>query len=248
MRFSLDTIRFRYRNSPAPALDGITVAFDSGEIVGLAGANGSGKTTLLRILLRQLVDYAGEYRIDGSPVTDIAGNVISRYGIGYAPDEPMLDDALTGYEILELVGRMRGADHDGLAHDVELFVKHLRIGDWLRTQPCSEYSAGMRRKVSIALAFVGPVRFAILDEPVNGLDPLSVVGLRELMAHKRDAGVGSLVSSHILDFIDKSAHQVILLKTGTPLFAGNLDTLRLRRNGESLEHIYYTMFEERDSQ
>jgi ABC-type multidrug transport system ATPase subunit len=244
VRFELRDIGFSYSPASDFSLRDISATFGSHEVIGLAGANGSGKTTVIRILLRQLVSYRGSYRIDGAEVEDIRADMLFRHRLGYAPDIPVLDECLTGYELLGLVGEMRGVSAEGFDEELRRFDATLHLGEWLKQRPCSQYSAGMRKKVSIALAYLGDRSLVILDEPVNGLDPMAVWGLRELIQDKAKEGVGTVVSSHILDFLEKSAAKVLLMRSGEALFYGPLHELLARREESSLEHVYYAMYRE----
>lgn len=242
MKFALESVSYKYHPTASFCLSDINLTVESGRVTGLAGANGSGKTTLIRILLRQLVDYQGNYYIDGETVHDIAANLCAKYGIGYSPDIPVLDDVLTGYEILGIVGQIRGLTRQEAEDQITLLSSLLDLGPWLRVQQCGEYSHGMRKKVSIALAYLGPVRFVILDEPLNGLDPVAVMAVRTLIEQKRGDKVGTLVSSHILDFIEQCADFCILMKQGTLIYGGGLRQLRTLHGNKRLDEIYLSLF------
>jgi ABC-type multidrug transport system ATPase subunit len=242
LKFVLDSVSYKYHPHASFCLNNVNLAVDSGRVTGLAGANGSGKTTLIRIMLRQLVDYQGGYSIDGEAVNDIAANLCSKYRIGYSPDIPVLDDVLTGYEILGIVGQVRGLTRQETEDHIVRLSSLLDLGQWFRVQQCGEYSHGMRKKVSIALAYLGPVRFVILDEPLNGLDPVAVMAVRTLIEQKRGDGVGTLVSSHILDFIEQCADSCVLMKQGTLIYNGGLQALRTVHGNQRLDEIYLSLF------
>jgi ABC-type multidrug transport system ATPase subunit len=241
-RLLFDHVFFSYAPR-AFGLKDISFSFDATDVVGLAGANGSGKTTLIRILLGQLVGFKGEYRINGQIISDVSGSVPFRFSIGYAPDSPVLDDALTGYEILSLVADIRKINKPSFDADIALFTSQLHIEDWMQTKRCAEYSTGMRRKISLAVAFLGTPSFVILDEPTNGLDPVSVFGLKKVIAEKKARGCGCLIASHILDFVEKTADHVLLLKNGSLLYGGSLPKIfDLWPGNKNLEEIYMTLF------
>jgi len=223
-------------------LNSVSVAFESNDIIGLAGANGSGKTTLIRILIRQLVDYKGNYSIDNRTIDDISANLCSSYKIGYAPDDAILDDTLTGYEILQLVAQLRGISADRFEEEFRLFKNYLHLDEWFSSQQCGEYSHGMRKKVSIALAYLGDMKFVILDEPLNGLDPVAVFGLQQLITYKKGRGTGALISSHILDFIEKNSAVVALMKKGEVIYSGDIEKLYQHYAGYKLDEIYFKLF------
>jgi ABC-2 type transport system ATP-binding protein len=242
VKFSLDSVFYKYHPNASFCLSDMSLCIDSSQVSGLAGANGSGKTTLIKILLRQLVDYKGSYHIDDVLINDFSADLCFQYRIGYSPDIPVLDDALTGYEILNIVGQIRGLSQQEFKEQVEQLSGMLDLGPWFRVQQCAEYSHGMRKKISIALAYLGPVWYVVLDEPLNGLDPVAVMAVRSLIEKRRAAGTGTLVSSHILDFIEQCADFCILMKQGSLIYSGILQDLRSLHGNKRLDEIYLRMF------
>jgi len=243
MKFSLSDIHYSYSGSGAMALNAVNMALDSGTITGLVGANGSGKSTLIKILLRQLVRYTGHYTIDSVPVNDYSGSVAGMFGIGYAPEDALLDDSLSGYEMLHIVKEVRKIPEKDFADDVAYFSSALRIENWLQKKTCGEYSQGMKRKTSILLAMIGPLKYIILDEPNNGLDPLSIFGLKQAILRCKERGCGVLVSTHILDIIDKVSDEVVMLRKGLIIYSGKVAQLRDEwPQKSSLEEIYCEMY------
>lgn len=243
MKFLLSDVSYRYNQNSNFSLKDISASFDSTRIIGLAGANGSGKTTLINILTGQFIGFLGSYKIDEKNIHDKFGSLLSTYKIGFAPDIPVLDDLLTGREIMSLVAQIRSIDDATLKKEIDLFKTFLYIEEWFDLSPCKEYSAGMRKKLSLAIALFGFPEFIILDEPLNALDPIAAFGLKQLILHKNKQGCGFLLSSHILDFIEKSADQLIMLKKGEMCFSGTMQELgSLYPSLGSLEEIYFTLY------
>ena len=242
MVFTLNDLSFKYYPKADYALKGLSLSVDSALITGLAGANGSGKTTLIRILLGQLIDIEGAYIIDGRSASDIHGEVLHRYGIGYAPDDILLDEYLTGYEILKIIASLRKIPPIDFENDMRLFSENLRLEEWFHKQQCRAYSSGMRRKTALCLAYLGNPSYVVLDEPTNGLDPLSVYGLKKIIREKKSQGAGTLIASHILDFVEKTADNCILLCKGSLSYQGPLATLTKAHRGAPLEDIYFSLF------
>jgi ABC-type multidrug transport system ATPase subunit len=242
MIFTLNNLCYAYGPGAGYALRDVSLTLDSSKVTGLAGANGSGKTTLIRILLGQLIDIEGEYAIDQAPVRDTHGEIMFRHNIGYAPDEVLLDDYLTGREIMEMVAALRKIPRPDFESDIELFTENLRLENWFQTQPCKACSSGMRRKIELCLAYLGKRAYVVLDEPTNGLDPLSVYGLKKIVQAKKAAGTGALIASHILDFVDKTANDCVLLCAGKASYAGSLELLKKEHPAATLEEIYFTLF------
>lgn len=242
MEFNLRNISYKYSHNKEFASNGISVNICSNKVTGLAGANGSGKTTLIKILLGQLIDFTGDYFIDSKRITIQNGDILSEFKIGYGPDDVCLDDNLTGYEILQLVAELRDVSQDSFEEEFELFETALQLENWFKERTCNKYSTGMRRKTAIAIAFLGPMNFVILDEPTNGLDPLSVRGLKNLIRVKASKGCGCLVASHILDFVEKTVDECILLKNGKVCTHGSIDSIVNHVQYQSLEEVYYHLF------
>jgi ABC-type multidrug transport system ATPase subunit len=239
MLFSLSGLRYRYRSRDPFMLGPLDCTIDTTRVTALIGANGGGKTTLIKILLRLAVDIEGSFSIDGAEVADIRGDMLSTHGIGYAPEDPVLDEELTGVEILELVRQIRSIARSRFESVIQELKALLRVESWLSSRPCAEYSQGMRRKTALMIAFLGGERFLVLDEPTNGLDPIAVFGLKKLLRGRRDVGVGALVSSHVLDFVEKQADELLMLHRGRIAFAGTQALLRERWPADySLDHIY----------
>ena len=243
MKFQLTDIEYSYPGSKANALQQVNLTFDSGSITGLVGANGSGKSTLIKILLRQLIGYQGNYSVDDTIIDDYTGSVLGLYGIGYAPEDVVLDEFLTGYEILYIIKEIRNISDTQFNEDIAYLSASLRVEDWLQKKACSGYSQGMRRKLSIMIALIGPVRYVILDEPNNGLDPLSIYGLKQVLVERKNRGVGVLISTHVLDIIDKISDEVVMLRKGSIIYSGAVSALRNSWSQKnSLEEIYCEMY------
>ncbi|HEX7511557.1 MAG TPA: ATP-binding cassette domain-containing protein, partial [Chitinivibrionales bacterium] len=187
-------------------------------------------------------DIEGRFAIDGAAVSDGNGDILHRFNIGYAPDEVLLDEYLTGYEIMEMAAALRKISAPDFESDMALFTENLRLEDWFQTRQCRTYSSDMRRKAAVCLAYLGKPAFVVLDEPTNGLDPLSVYGLKQVIRAKKEAGTGTLIASHILDFVEKTADDCILLCKGTLSYAGKLTELVKTHNGATLEEIYFSLF------
>jgi ABC-type multidrug transport system ATPase subunit len=241
--FSLKNISYKYKEgveSPY-ALHNVSFVIDSSKITALAGENGGGKTTLIKILLGRIIEYSGEYQIDNQRVVDVTGSVSSLFRIGYSMDVPVFDEILTGQDIIELVGEIRGASSETIEQQMKMLSEHLIIGDWVKEKTCSQYSTGMRKKVSIAVAYIGCPNFVILDEPLNGLDPLAIYGLRQLIVIMKEQKIGTFLSSHVLDFTEKIADEITLLCKGESKYSGELKTLISSYNTD-LEEVYFEMF------
>lgn len=242
MLFQLENLGYSYPGNDRFSLGPLSMTLQSNAVTALVGSNGSGKTTLIRVLLNELVNYSGIYTIDSKPVRDLTGAVLYDFGIGYAPEFPLLDESLSGYEILCILKEIHNIDNGAFENTISQFRHLFQLDTWFDTSPCSEYSQGMRKKTSLMIAFLSASQYLIIDEPTNGLDPVSVFGVKKLIAQCEKQGRGVLISSHILDFIEKIAQNIIILKNGTVAFAGTISGLLERWPGKCLDEIYYQIF------
>ncbi|NET23813.1 MAG: AAA family ATPase [Okeania sp. SIO1H5] len=114
--------------------------------------------------------------------------------------------------------------------------------EWLPNVPTRKYSLGMRKKLGIAIALLGNPRFVLLDEPFNGLDPSGTIALKVLLRETAQRGVGILISSHLLDSLDRIYDDLIVLKSGKVWFLGNKEEVQERcGRGATLEDLYQTV-------
>ncbi|NLD99414.1 MAG: ABC transporter ATP-binding protein [Fibrobacter sp.] len=242
MIFSLNNVAYSYTKNNRFSLGPLSFVLQSDAVTALVGSNGSGKTTLIRVLLNELVHYTGEYSIDSSPVKDLTGSLLYNHRIGYAPEHALLDEQLSGYEILSIVKEIHNIDSTTFNTTLNDYKQLMQVDSWFETAPCREYSQGMRKKVSLMIAFLSAVNYLVIDEPTNGLDPIAVFGVKKLLTRCKEEGRGVLVSSHILDFIEKIAQNIIILNKGSLAFAGSVQGLLQKSPGKSLDEIYYDIF------
>ena len=202
------------------AVQGIDLEVRRGEVFGFLGPNGAGKSTTIRCLLDLLRPTAGRIEVLGlDPRRD---GVAIRGRLGYVPGELRLPDRLTGAELVESVGRLRGG-LDGGRCDALAERLGLDLGRRLR-----DLSTGNRRKVALLLAFMSDAELLVLDEPTNGLDPLMQHVFLELVAEARTAGRTVFLSSHVLSEVQRAADRAAVLRAGRIVALGSVEELRGR--------------------
>ncbi|MGA8048418.1 MAG: ABC transporter ATP-binding protein [Dermatophilaceae bacterium] len=200
------------------ALDGLTMEVAQGEIHGFLGPNGAGKSTAIRVLLGLLRPDAGSARLlGGDPWTD-APRLHSR--LAYVPGDVALWPSLTGGEVIDLLGRLRG----GL--DERRRTELLERFDLDPTKKGATYSKGNRQKVALVAALASDVELLLLDEPTSGLDPLMEAEFRAVVAAERDRGRTVLLSSHILSEVEHVCDRVSIIRDGKIVESGTLAQLR----------------------
>jgi ABC-2 type transport system ATP-binding protein len=202
------------------ALDGLDLQVETGEVHGFLGPNGSGKSTTIRILLGLLRSDAGEARLLGGDPWRDAVSLHRR--LAYVPGEVSLWPNLSGGEVIDLLGRMRGGiDERRRASLIERF--ELDPG-----KRCRSYSKGNRQKVGLVAALCADVELLLLDEPTAGLDPIMEAEFQQVVREEVAAGRTVLLSSHILAEVEALCDRVSIIREGRTILSGTLDSLRRR--------------------
>jgi ABC-2 type transport system ATP-binding protein len=200
------------------ALDGLDLTVNTGEVHGFLGPNGAGKTTTIRILLGLLRADAGEARLlDGDPWRD-ATELHRR--LAYVPGDVTLWPTLSGGEVIDLLGRLRG----GL--DPKRRAELLDRFDLDPRKKARTYSKGNRQKVALIAALASDVELLLLDEPTAGLDPLMEASFREVINEEHHSGRTVLLSSHILAEVEALCERVSIIRAGRIVESGTLADLR----------------------
>jgi ABC-2 type transport system ATP-binding protein len=214
------------------ALAGVDLTAPSGTVLGLLGPNGAGKTTAVRILTTLLPADGGSARVAGLDVAAEAAQLRSR--IGLAGQYAAVDENLTGFENLQMVGQLyhlpKGEPKVRATELLERFDLADAGGRLVRT-----YSGGMRRRLDLAAALVARPPVLFLDEPTTGLDPRSRIGLWETIEGRVADGTTVLLTTQYLDEADRLADRISVIDHGRVIAEGSSDELKDQVGGESLE-------------
>ncbi|HXZ99102.1 MAG TPA: ABC transporter ATP-binding protein [Candidatus Binatia bacterium] len=210
------------------ALDHLDLTVRCGEVHGFLGPNGAGKTTTIRVLLGLLRRDGGEARLlGGDPWRDAAA---LHRRLAYVPGEVNLWPNLTGGEVIDLLGALRGGlDRARRSQLVERFELD-------PTKRCRAYSKGNRQKVALVAALAADVELYLLDEPSSGLDPLVAATFQDVVRERRQAGKTILLSSHILSEVEALCDRLTIIRAGRAVESGTFAELRhLTRTTVSVE-------------
>jgi ABC-2 type transport system ATP-binding protein len=197
---------------------GVSFGVGQGEVFGFLGPNGAGKTTTIRLLMALLRADSGHARIFGQDCWEQA--VAIKRQVGYLPGEPSLDPNLTGGQILEYLGHLRGGVDQGY---VKQLVERLGLDP---SRKFRQYSSGNKRKVVLIQAFMHRPQLLVLDEPTNGLDPLNQQEFEHMVGEVQREGRTVLLSSHILSEVEATCSRVGIIREGELVRVGEVAELK----------------------
>ncbi len=221
------------RFGPTVALDDVSFRLESGEILGFLGPNGAGKSTAMKIITTFLAADAGTVTVDGIDVLENPLEVRGR--IGYLPENNPLYVDMTVREYLDFVGRARGLDPERLKRRREWVVENCGITR-VYHKPINELSKGYRQRTGLAQALIHDPDILILDEPTTGLDPLQIIGIRDLI--KSLAGQKTIIfSTHILQEVSPVTRRVVIINDGRIVADGDIGELQKSAMGSNRVYL-----------
>lgn len=227
IRLDIDRVRKTYPGGKT-ALEGISFSCGAG-VVGLLGPNGAGKTTLVSILAGVLVASEGTMELNGiSPLRD---SNRWRAQLGFMPQHFDFPPGMTGREVLVRAGLLHRLSPAEARRQACELLRETRLTD-AASRRAARYSRGMKQRLGIACALIGNPQLLLLDEPTSGLDPAERVFFRELLAHRGALGETlTILSSHIVEDIERCCDSVVVIDKGRVLFHGALTSLIERAEG-----------------
>ncbi len=224
--------------SGRPVVKGVSFSLEPGDFLGLIGANGAGKSTTMRMIVGMLKPTGGSVVING---TDIATDpLLARQSIGYVPEYITLYDYLTCEEYLDFVGEIMGLTESQRGEEAEVLMVLLDL-EAAKDRLIRTYSQGMRRKVAIAGAMMGRPPVLVLDEAMNGLDALTIARLKVYLKGLAEAGTAMVLSSHVLDVVERICNRIVMLKDGeVAAQLSSEELVRIRAEEGGLEAHFLT--------
>jgi len=223
------------------AVAGIDLDVPAGSFYGLVGPNGAGKTTTLSMATGLLRPDAGSAHVHG---TDLwADPAAGKRQLGVLPDGVRLFDRLTGAQLVTYAGLLRGMDRDTVAERTAELLAALGLAKDANTFVV-DYSAGMTKKIALATALIHAPRTLVLDEPFEAVDPVSAANIRDILAGYVASGGTVVVSSHVMDLVQRMCDHVAVVAGGHVLAAGTVDAVR---GDQSLEDRFVDLVGGRQS-
>ena len=201
-------------------LENLSLALEPGEIYGLLGPNGAGKTTTINIICGLLKADSGSVYLGGQPANDR-----TKRQVGIVPQSNLLYTSLSCRDNLAFLGRLYGLSRQACRQRIEVCLEAVNLLD-KRDMPVERLSGGMQRRLSLAAAMLHKPQLVILDEPTTGLDIEARQDVWQLIRQLREMGVTVLLTSHLFDEVERLCQRIGILKQGTIVAEGDLETLR----------------------
>ncbi len=220
------------------AVDHVSFRVERGRFFGFLGPNGAGKSTTIRMLTGLLRPTSGDAVVEGVRLSQDLLGVKRR--IGVLTEELPLYERLTGEEHLLFAARMHGLGRDEARRRAEELLEFLSLRDE-RGKLVVDYSQGMRKKLALACALAHGPGVLFLDEPLNGIDPVSGRVVSDLLRRLTTRGVTIFFTSHVLDVVERLCDEVAVIDHGRIVAQGSLDEIRRQRElggGASLEDVF----------
>jgi ABC-2 type transport system ATP-binding protein len=216
------------------ALDGVDLEIPSGQVLGLLGPNGAGKTTMVRILTTLLRPDSGDAMVAGHNVLTEPDAV--RRAIGLSGQYAAVDENLTGFENLYMVGRLYGRKKAAARARARELLDRFRLAE-AADRPAKGYSGGMRRRLDLAGARFAEPSVVVLDEPTTGLDPAGRLDTWDVIKELVAVGTTVLLTTQYLEEADQLADAIVVIDKGRVIARGTADELKARTGGERLELV-----------
>jgi ABC-type multidrug transport system ATPase subunit len=207
---------FAGRSKDVCALQSISLSVAEGQIIGLIGPNGAGKSTLLNLMAGLIFPTEGRVSVCGHP----ARSIEARSGLGYMPEHPAFLGRYSAWATLKYHGALLGLSRQAISIQIDKLIGQLQMDEYI-DRPCADFSQGMKQRLALAIALMNDPSFLLLDEPSNGLDPIGIIQLRDLLKQLRDAGTAIVISSHRLGELEKLTSDYIFLYRGQVVSFGD---------------------------
>ena len=222
---SVQNIHKRFKKNIV--LNGINLEISGGGIFAILGPNGSGKTTLIKSILGMVIPNKGIIEVLGK---NIKKNASYRNQIDYLPQIANFPSNLKVKELIRMIKDLRGT-----SSDEENLIEKFNLLPFLNKK-LGTLSGGTKQKVNLVLAFMFDSPIIILDEPTTGLDPISLIHLKEIIQKEKANGKTIIITSHIMSFVEEVSDEIVFLLEGEIYFKGSIEELKSKTKEQDLEH------------
>ena len=198
------------------ALNEVSLSVRPGQIVGLIGPNGAGKSTLLNLIAGLIFPTDGDVTVCGHP----ARSIQARQSLGYMPEHPVFLGGYSARATLRYHGALLGLSRAAIADQVDKSIQRLQMQEFI-DRPCADFSQGMKQRLALGVAMLNEPQLLLLDEPSNGLDPVGIIRLRDLLKQLQDSGAAIVISSHRLGELEKLTSDYMFMHHGQIITFGD---------------------------
>jgi Cu-processing system ATP-binding protein len=213
-------------------LNGINLNINEGGIFAVLGPNGSGKTTIIKSILGMVLPDSGTIKVFD---TSIKNNSEYRHKIDYLPQIANFPSNLKVNELIKMIKDLRGSTDED-----QYLIETFKLEPFLNKK-LGTLSGGTKQKVNILLTFMFNSPIIILDEPTTGLDPISLIRLKELIQKEKSKGKTILITSHIMSFVEEVADEIVFILEGKIYFKGSIAELKAKTEQTNFEHAIATI-------
>ena len=239
----IELIELTKKYNDIPAVNGLNLVVEKGEIFGFIGPNGAGKTTTINMMGGVLAPTSGAVMICGINMQDHPKKAKSK--IGYIPDRPHLYEKLTGIEFLKFIGDLYGVDENTFLNRSREKLRLFSLSEWA-DDLIESYSHGMKQRLVMAAALLHDPEVIIIDEPMVGLDPLVINMVKSLFQHLAKEGVTIFMSTHTLKVAEDICDRIGIIHKGSLVVTGTAEDLKnnIQNKNADLEEIFIKLTEE----
>ncbi len=226
------TKQFYQRNDTVTVVDNLSLHIKKGQVFGLIGPNGAGKTTTVKLVAGLLFPDKGNITIAGQP----AGSLEAKRKIGFMNENPQFYYHLKAREVLEFVADLFEIDKKVATKKIDVLLREVGLKD-AKEIPVRKFSKGMHQRLAFAVAQINNPSLLLLDEPLDGLDPLGRLDFKQMILKLKSAGATIFFSSHILSDVEEICDEVAILHRGKIILQGAPKAL-VKSSKQSLEELF----------
>lgn len=225
------------------AVDGLSFTAERGEIYGLLGPNGAGKTTTLRCISTLIKPTEGNVSVLGLDTQKKSTQV--REKIAFLTNELKLDEHFTAKDTIEYFGELYNMSRSEIENRRKILFDYFGITEFA-TRKISEFSTGMKQKLSIAVSLIHDPEVIIFDEPTNGLDIITARAVTDYLKALKDQGKTVIISTHIMSVAEKLCDKIGIILNGKVIVNGTLEEILKETNTEDLEEAFFKLYVENE--